>query len=123
MSDDPSLGDQVRNSLHGFVEGVGRALGIDVNAPDPDDERGDRDAYDLAAGRMIDVTAAGTLVGAAPMQALSAPVRGPWEITQNGDGTATLSNGVESCHCKSLAFAQAVRTSLRGIADSKRGRR
>lgn len=93
-------------------------IGVDVNAPDPDEDR--------VPERGFVSGAVAHLVGAAPAHAprqLAAPMRRAWEITQHGDGTATLGNGVESVHCKSLAFAEAVRSSLHAIANNTRGRR
>jgi hypothetical protein len=103
--------DKVYDGLDSFVSGVGRVLGVDVNAQDPQAPAGPSRAS-VPADRQVASEAAPVPAAQPQLPAGKAPDRA-FEIVEvmgrGGDAIAWIvTNGHEKAECGSLAIAKSV---------------
>jgi len=98
VSDEETPGplEQAHRAVHGFVDGIGAALGIDTNTRD-DSGDGARATH---SGRASHAPALPGL----PVKALP-PARPAWSIIETKSGACIVTNGTQTAACPSKSFA------------------
>lgn len=108
-----------RDFMHGFVDRVGAALGVDTNTRDDDDNGGapytSNDERELSRASTIALRAPSPLA-LPPASAASAapvpPVKRAWQIVELKSGACVVTNGMQTAACPSRAYAESLLAEL-----------
>lgn len=100
-----------RDFMHGFVDRVGAALGVDTNTRDDDDGA----TCTSHSGRASHMPTLGTSAPIAlPLPAALAlpPAKRAWEIVELKSGACVVTNGMQTAACPSRVFAESLLVEL-----------